>query len=270
MDGIIEFLNDKKQTVLITDYNNIIGLISEYCVIGYENIGNNKIKIIKHNVDIKYELLREPIPGSLYIGDNLYIHKEYKNSNDNNTLKIFLNNFSKTLSDELYYFLIRLNTVGLLSHILDNKYVIKAINKYPNSMKVKKLKNFYILYVIQDVKILLVGMFNTLNKAYYVLNLHAYNDINTLKIIPKYKYNKCISSCKNFVNPFCHNDHGNNGYLYCRQQLEYLQEFGLCDFLLKKVHCQDYNCQGYHIFKISSPSRMSLCKKENSPLKASI
>lgn len=260
MDKLISFLNNENEHEIILDTydNSLISLLADYCGFNYDILGNNNIRIIQHNNNTNFSIHNEPVIGGIYIGDGVYLLKT-DNNIDNSALHIFMSNFKSKISDDIYHFITMLNSIGSLKILSDNKHAIKAINKYPN-IKVKKVCNFYIIYVPIENKVLVVSLINMMFEAYYIVNMFAYGDTSSLKLSKKFKPNKCINTCKNITNPFCNNDHGKNNYLYCKNQIKFLQTNGFCEFIINKYRCPDPCCQGYHIFRLSSPNNYEIKK----------
>ena len=260
MNKIIDFLNnDNEHELILSGYDRqIIDILSDYCGFTYDIISNDTIRIIQHSGNTKFITHNEPIVGGIYLGDSLYLLKETTNV-DSSALYTFMSNFKSKISDDMYHFVTLLNSVGKLSILADNKHVIKAMSKYP-IIKIKKICNFYIIYVPIENKILIVGLINMMYDAYYVVNMVAYGDTSSMKLSKKYKSNKCVPTCKNITHPFCGNDHGKNNYLYCKNQIQFLQTNGFYEFIINKYRCPDACCQGYHIFRLSSPNNYEIKK----------
>ena len=260
MNKIIDFLNNESEnTVILNDCDkSIIHLLSDYCGFTYEILGNLNIRIVKHNTNIKFQSSNDPIPGSIYLGDNVYLLK-IDDQADNNVLHIFMSNFKNKISDELYHFITVLNSMNLLEILSENKHAMKSIEKYP-TMKVKKICNFYLTYVEIEGKLLIVGLINMISKVYFVVNMYATSNVSSLKVSMKFKSNKCNPACKNSTHPFCTNDHGKRNYLYCNNQVKFLQTHGFYEFIMNRYTCPDVCCQGYHIFKMSSPNNYEIKK----------
>lgn len=260
MNKLIDFLNNETETLIIlNEYNSaLLPLLSDYCGFCYEILGNSNVRIMQHNTGVKFQVLSEPTVGSLFIGDGLYL---LKIPNDTNTdaLFRFMSNFKSKVSDEMYHFITLLNSMNALDILSENKHAMKSIEKYPN-MKVKKVCNFYITYIEIELKILVIGLINMISKNYFVVNMYAFGSVNSLKISRKFKTNKCTQSCKHTTHPFCTNDHGKKNYLYCANQVNYLHTHGFCDFIMNRFTCLDPCCQGYHIFRVSSPNNYDIKK----------
>jgi hypothetical protein len=260
MNKIIDFLNNDNESFIITnEYDKtLIHLLSDYCGFTYEILGNSNIRIVKYNKTAKFQISNDPIIGSIYIGDNIYLFKNDDQA-DNNSLYNFMSNFKNKISDEMYHFITMLNSINALDILYTSKHAIKSIEKYSN-MKVKKICNFYLTYAEIDNKLLIVGLINMISKLYFIVNMYACSNVNSLKISLKYKSNKCTPTCKNSTNPFCTNDHGKKNYLYCYNQINHLHTHGFYDFIVNRYTCQDVCCQGYHIFKMSSPNNYEIKK----------
>lgn len=260
MNKLIDFLNNEEETLTILNDCDIdlMPLMSDYCGFCYEILGNSSIRVMKHNVATKYQVLSEPVPGCFYVGDNLYVFKVAADISTDALFR-FMSNFKTKVSDEMYHFITLLNSVNGLDILSENKHAMKAIEKYPQ-MKVKKIRNFYLTYVEVENKILVIGLINMIAKVYFVVNMYAFGSVNSLKISKKFKTNKCSPTCKNTTHPFCPNDHGKKNHLYCVNQLEYLYNNGFCDFIMNRFMCPNACCQGYHIFRVSSPNNYDMKK----------
>jgi len=260
MNKLIDFLNNENENLIVlNEYDpHILPLMSDYCGFCYEILGNSNVRVIQHNTGIKFEVLSEPTPGSLYIGDGVYLLKHIDNPTGDALFR-FMSNFKSKVSDEMYHFITMLNTLNLLEILSENKHAMKSIEKYPN-MKVKKICNFYLTYIEVEQKILIIGLINMMSKVYFVVNMYAFGSINSLKVSKKFKPIKCIPTCKQSTHPFCTNDHGKKNYLYCANQIKYLQTNGFCDFIMNRFMCTDVCCQGYHIFRVSSPNNYDMKK----------
>lgn len=260
MNKLIDFLNNETEnTIVLNEYDRTaIHLLSDYCGFTYEILGNSNVRIVKHNMSIKFQTFQEPTIGSIYLGDSVYLFK-VDNEVDNNALHNFMSHFKSKISDEMYHFITMLNSLNLLEILSENKHAMKSIEKYP-TMRVKKICNFYLTYVEIENKILIIGLINMMSKVYFVVNMYAYGNANSLKVSQKFKSNKCSPTCKNSTHPFCTNDHGKKNYLYCNNQVKYLYTNGFYDFIVNRYMCLDPCCQGYHIFRVSSPNNYEIKK----------